>query len=192
MKTERQQIKNTLLREGDYKSTKDVFLRLNKYLPDTPILANLNDDTNEIIYHTSKDVLADIEKIGNAFLRLGFKDKHFAIIADNSYEYIVTDMAIVGGLGVVTPIDRDANEDLLAILLNKCETNVIVCSSFELGKLKNLKDKCPNIESIITIDCKIEGYLYLKELMEAETLENNEYRNLEIDYDKTCQLLCGI
>jgi len=190
MKTERQQIKNTLLREGDYKSTKDVFLRLNKYLPDTPILANLNDDTKEIIYHTSKDVLADIEKIGNAFLRLGFKDKHFAIIADNSYEYIVTDMAIVGGLGVVTPIDRDANEDLLAILLNKCETNVIVCSSFELGKLKNLKDKCPNIESIITIDCKIEGYLYLKELMEAETLENNEYRNLEIDYDKTCQLLC--
>ena len=190
MKTERQNLKKTLLRDGDYKSTKDVFLRLANLQPETPILANLNEDTKEIVYHTSKEVLADIEKIGNAFLRLGLKDKHFAILSDNSYEYIITDMAIVGGLGVVTPMDKDANEELLTTLLSKCETNVVVCSSYELVKLNRIKDKCESLETFITIDQKVEGYLFLKELMENETLEENAYRALEIDDEKTCQLLC--
>ena len=190
MKTERQNLKKTLLRDGDYKSTKDVFLRLAKYLPDTAILANLKEDTKEIVYHTSKDILADIEKVGNALLRLGLKDKHFAIIADNSYEYIISDMAIVGGLGVVTPMDKDAGEDLLALLLGKCKTNVVICSSYEIVKLNNLKDKCPALEMVITIDRKVDGYHFLKDLMDGENLEDNQYRALEIDYEKTCQLLC--
>ena len=190
MRTVGQELKKTLLKEGNYKSTKEMFLRVASLCPNKPILANLNDDTKEIIYHTPVEVLCDIEKTGNAFLNLGFKDKHFAILADNSYEYIVVDMAIVGGLGVVTPMDKDANEDLLTILLNKCETNVIVCSSFELVKIEKIKDACPTLEKIITIDRKVEGYDYLRELMDGVSLENNPYRDLEIDYEKTCQLLC--
>ncbi len=190
MKTERQSLKNTLLKKGDYISTKDVFLRLAETYPDKNILANLKEDGKEIEYHTCKQVLSDIEKIGNAFLNLNFKDKHISIIADNSYEYIITDMAIVGGLGVVTPIDKDANEQLLVALLNKCEANIIVCSTFELKKLEKIKKDCPNIEQIITIDKKVDGYLFLKELMSQVDLEqSNKYRKLEIDYDKTCQLL---
>lgn len=188
VKTEREWNKDGLLTPGDYKSTKEIFLRIAKMIPNAKILANL-DKHNNIVYHTSVDVLNDIEKIGNAFLNLGLKDKHIAILADNSYEYIITDMAIVGGLGVVTPIDRDAPEDLLVTLLNKCEANAVVCSSFELVKLNKIKDKCPLLEHIITIDKKVEGVLYLKELMDSVSLEDNKYRELEIDVDKTCQLL---
>ena len=190
MKTKRQELRKTLLKEGDYKSTKDVFLRIAKTYPDKPILATLNEETKEIIYHTSLEILTDIEKIGNALLNLGLKDKHFVILADNSYEYIITDMAIVGGLGVVTPLDKDANDELLAILLNKCDANVIVCSSFELVKIERIKDKCPTLEKIITIDKKVDGYDFIKDLMDSVPLESNPYRELEIDYEKTCQLLC--
>ncbi len=190
MKTERQALKNTLLKNGDYKNTKDVFLRLAETYPDAKILANISEDVKKIVYHTSKEILSDIEKVGNAFLNLGFRDKHISIIADNSYEYIIVDMAVVGGLGVITPIDKDADESLLLTLLNKCEANVIVCSSFELAKLGKIKGDCPNLEQIITIDKKIDGYLFLGELMAQIDLEKaNEYRNLEIDLDKTCQLL---
>lgn len=190
MKTERQALKNTLLKNGDYKSTKDVFLRLAEIYPDKKILANISDDGKEIVYHTSKEILSDVEKIGNAFLSLGFKDKHISIMADNSYEYIITDMAVVGGLGVVTPIDKDADGELLITLLNKCEANVIICSSFELVKIEKIKGVCPHLEQIITIDRKIDGYMFLGELMSQVDLEkSNEYRNLEIDLEKTCQLL---
>ena len=190
MKTERMALKNTLLVDGDYKSTKDVFLRLDKYCPDAKLLATLSENGKDIIYHTSKKILSDIEKVGNAFLNLGFKDKHVAIIAENSYEYLIVDMAVVGGLGVISPIDKDAGEELLVTLLNKCEANVVVCSSFEIKKIENIKKDCPNLEQVITIDRKVEGYLFLGELTEKIDLDkSNEYRALEIDYDKTCQLL---
>ena len=188
MKVERQAIKNTLLKYGDYKSTKDVFLRLAKVYPDKQILARLNEQ-KQIVYYTSKQILEDIEKTGNAFLELGLKDKHFAIIADNSYEYIVCDMAIVGGLGVVSPIDKDANEELLITLLNKCEANVILCSPFVIKRIERIINNCPTIEKIITIDQKVNGYDYLKDLTDKVDLSNNKYREIEIDYDKTCQLL---
>lgn len=188
MKAERQAIKNTLLLEGDYKSTKDVFLRLAKVYPDKQILAKIN-EKKQIVYYTSKQILQDIEKIGNAFLGLGLKDKRFAIIADNSYEYIVCDMAIVGGLGVVSPIDKDANEELLITLLNKCEANVILCSPFVTKRIQKIIGNCPKIEKIITIDQKVDGYDYLKDLTDKVDLSNNIYRELEIDNDKTCQLL---
>lgn len=188
-KSEKEAIKNTLLKEGDYKSTKDVFERLARIKPDCQILAHLDENGKDIIYHTSTEVLEDIEKIGNSFLNLGFKDKHISIIADNSYEYLITDMAIVGGLGVVTPIDKDANEELLVTLLNKCEADVIVCSSFEIPKLERILDNCKNVKDIVTIDKKVEKYHYLKELIENTNLEDNKYRSLEIDMEKTCQLL---
>ena len=188
IKTEREHNKNTLLAEGDYKSTKEIFERLARLRPDAKLLATL-DENKEIKYHTSTQILQDIEKIGNAFLKLGFKDKHISIIADNSYEYFITDMAIVGGVGTVTPIDRDAPEDLLISLLNKCEANIVVCSSFEIKKLENAKKECEKLEQIITIDRKIENYLFLQDLMQNETLENNVYKNTEIDLDKTCALL---
>lgn len=178
-----------LLKEGYYKTTKEVFERLARLEPDKKILANLKEGTKEIVYHTSKEILEDIERIGNAFLELGYKDKHIAIIAENCYEYLITDMAIVGGLGVVTPIDVLAEDQLLETLLNKCEAQVIVCSSFVIAKLQRIKQNCPLLESVITLDRKVEGYLYLKDLMQNACLEDNRYRSLEIDQEKTCQLL---
>ena len=188
MKVVSEILKDTLLKDGDYKSTKDVFLRVAKICPDDRVLATINQN-KEIVYYTGKQVLEDVEKIGNAFLDLGLKDKHFAIIAENSYEYIVCDMAIVGGLGVVSPIDKDANEELLITLLNKCEASVILCSPFVIKRIQNIISKCPAIQRIITIDQKVDGYDYLKDLTDKVDLSNNKYRELEIDYDKTCQLL---
>ena len=191
VKSVKEATKNTYLKDGDYKSTKELFERVAKISPDAKVLANLKSGVKEKIieYHTAKEVLEDIEKIGNAFLKLGFKDNHIAILADNCYEYVITDMAIVGGVGVVTPIDKDANCELLTFLLNKCEADVVVCSSFEIVKLEKIKNEVLKLKNIITLDKKIGEYLYLKDLMDNENLKENEYRNIELDLDKTCQLL---
>ena len=188
IKTEREWNKKYLLKDGDYKSTKEMFERIATLIPDKKLLANLDENKN-IVYHTASDILRDVELIGNAFLNLRLKDKHIAIIGDNSYEYLITDMAIVGGLGTVTPIDKDANEELLITLLNRVEANAIVCSTFEIVKLERILDKCPTVETLITIEEKVKDYPYLKDLMASTDLSDNKYRALEIDDDKTCQLL---
>ncbi|MBE7082848.1 MAG: hypothetical protein E7378_04175, partial [Clostridiales bacterium] len=187
-KTERQNNQDTLLKEGDYKSTKEMFERIARLIPDRKILANLDKD-QKIVYHTAKDILQDIESLGNALLDLGLEGKHIAIAGDNSYEYIITDMAIVGGVGTVTPIDQAATEDLMALLLNKCDADAIFCGSYLLAKITKVQQECPRLKTIITLDKKVDGYEYYGDLLQKGAKLPNKYREIELDLDKTCQIL---
>ena len=142
--TEREFHKNFLLKDGDYKSTKDVLERIAKYIPNENILAELDENRN-IVYHTAKDILNDVENLGDGLIAMGLEGKHIAISADNSYFYVMCDMAIAGGVGVVTPIDRDAPEDLFVTLLNKCEADAIICSFHMVNKVKSAMEKCKKL-----------------------------------------------
>jgi len=189
-KTERQFQKNLLLKDGDYKSTKEIFERLNKYLPNKKILAEL-DKNKQIIYHTSKDLLIDIEAIGDGLIDLDLENKHIALSADNSYRYIMCDLAIAGGVGVVTPIDKDAPNDLFITLLNKCDADALICSFHMIDKVKEVLPHCPNLKTIITIDKKVAGYPFLTEIMEKgkSLKDKGYYHNKELDLSAPAKLL---
>lgn len=188
--TERELNRNFLLKDGDYKSTKEVFERIAKLIPDKKILADLDHDKN-IIYHTAKDLLNDVEAIGEGLIGLGLEGKHIAISADNSYRYVMCDSAIAGGVGVVTPIDAAAKEDLLTVLLNKCDADAIICSAHMINKIESVKADCPNLKIIITIDKKVDGYVSLDEVMEKGRVlaEKGYYRNKELDLSAPAKLL---
>ncbi len=170
---EKEMLKDTLLKEGSYKSIKDVFERVARLMPEAQVLAELDEKKN-IVYHTSKDVLKDINNLGDGLLALGLKDKHIAILAENSYRYLVTDVTIVGGVGVLTPIDKDASKDLLDTLLKKSEVEVVVCSSYLVNKIKDIMQDNEKISQIITIDKKVEGHLFFDEVQELGRLEANK------------------
>ena len=188
--TERERNKDFLLKDGDYVSTKDVLERIAKIIPDKKILAELDANQN-IIYHTSKDVKNDVDAIGEGLISIGLEGKHIAIAAENSYLYIMCDLAIAGGVGVVTPIDKDAPADLMATLLNKCDADAIIISAHLADKVKAAKANCPKLKTIITIDQKIEGLENLQELMAKGRVlaEKGYYRNKELDLDAPAKLL---
>lgn len=188
--TEREINKNFLLKEGDYKSTKDIIERIARIIPDREILAELDDNKN-IIYHTSKDILNDVENLGDGLLAMGLENKHIAISAENSYLYVIADLSISGGVGVVTPIDKDAPQELLETLLNKCDADAIICGKHVLQKVLAVKDGCERLKTIITIDEKVEGYPYIKEIMEEGKKPENagKYRSKELDLSAPAKLL---
>lgn len=190
LQTERQMNKNFLLKDGDYKSTKDIFERINKYIPNKNILAELDKDKN-IIYHTASDLYNDVNAIGDGLINLGLENKHIAISADNSYFYVMCDMAIAGGVGVVTPIDKDASDELFVTLLNRCEADAIICSFHMVDKVKNAMEKCPKLKTLITIDEKVENYPSLAEVIEKgkNLQDKGYYKNKELDLSAPAKLL---
>ena len=189
-KSERQLQKKLLLKDGDYRSTKEVLERIVKYIPDKNILAELDAQKN-IVYHTAKDIYNDVESLGAGLLDMGLHGKHIAIIADNSYRYLISDMAISGGVGVVTPIDKDAPNDLMVTLLNKCDADAVIISAHLLNKIESIKDLCPKLSTIITIDKKVEGYPSLDEVLAVgRNLELRQvYRNTPLDLDAPAKIL---
>lgn len=190
LKPELEWQKNTLLKDGPYTSTKDIIVRLAKYVPDNNILADLDKKKN-IVYHTSKDIFNDVVAIGEGLIDLGLENKHIAICADNSYFYILCDIAISSGVGVVTPIDVAATDELLITLLNRCDAEAVVCSHYIAPKLEALKKDIPNLKTIITIEKKVGDNPYLPEVMEKgrKLAEKGYYLNKELDLDAPAKIL---
>ena len=97
-------------------------------------MAELNED-KQIVYYTASEVLKTERAIGEGLLARGYKGKHIAIIATNSYRYLLTDLAIAGGVGVVVPIDKDASEEQTATLLSRADVEIAICSADVLKKV---------------------------------------------------------
>ena len=190
LKTELEWQKNTLLKDGPYTSTKDIVIRVAKYKPNANILADLDKKKN-IVYHTAQDILNDVVSVGEGLIDLGLEGKHIAICADNSYLYVICDIAIASGVGVVTPIDVNATNDLLITLLNRCDADAIICSHHVVKKLEELLPNIPNLKTIITIDKKVENYPYLKDIMEKGKVlaEKGYYLNKELDLSAPAKIL---
>ena len=53
---------------------------------------------------------ADVAAMGTALLHRGFGGKKIAVIGENRYEWDVTYMAVVNGVGVIVPIDKELPE----------------------------------------------------------------------------------
>lgn len=188
-KTEREHHKNYLLKDGDYTSTKEIFERIAKYIPEKNILAELDKNKN-IVYYNAKQILEDIESIGNGLIEFGVENKHIAIAADNSYNYVITDLAIAGGVGVITPIDKDAPEELFAKLINTCEAEVLIFSANLIKKVEKIKEKCKKTSIFITIDKKIENYPFLGDIKEqGKKVKENVYRNKKLDLNAPAKIL---
>ena len=190
LKTELEWQKDTLLKDGPYTSTKDIVIRVAKYMPDNKILAEL-DKKKSIVYHTAKDILNDVVAVGEGLIDLGLEGKHVAICADNCYSYVICDIAISSGVGVVTPIDVNAQNDLLVTLLNRCDADAIICSHHIVSKLEELLPEIPKLKTIITIEKKVGEHPYLKDVMEKgkKLAEKGYYLNKELDLDATAKIL---
>lgn len=188
-KTEREMQKKTLLKDGDFKTTREMFERIAKYIPNAQIFGELNKE-KEIVYHSAKEVYETVNAIGEGMILNGFENKHIAIIATNSYRYVLTDLAIAGGVGVVTPIDKDASEELLSTLLNRVDSEVAVVSTDVLKRVERAMQNCEKLKTLITIDKKVEGYLSLDEIIEQGiNVKEEKYRNKELDLDAPCEIL---
>ena len=188
-KTERELQSRTLLKEGDYRSIKDMLERINRYIPDRKILAELN-DSNEIVYHTASDIYEEVMNLGDGLLEAGYKDNHIAIVSENCYRYVIADICISSGVGIVTPIDVNAPAELMTMLLNKCDAEAVLCGAAQVGKIKEIMKDCQLLKSIITIDRKVEGLLSYDELLEkGRNVKQKIYRNRELDLDAPAKIL---
>ncbi len=188
-RTERQMLKNTLLKKGDYKNTREIFERVAKFYPDKQILAELNED-KQIVYYTASEVLKTERAIGEGLLARGYKGKHIAIIATNSYRYLLTDLAIAGGVGVVVPIDKDASEEQTATLLSRADVEIAICSADVLKKVERAIQNSKLLIALITMDRRVDGYLSLDDVIAVgKKIENGPYVTQDLDLDAPCEIL---
>lgn len=105
------------------------------------------DEYHPITYNMLKH---DVEAIGTKMLDMGLSGRRIAVMGQGCYEWFVTYLAVVNGVGVVVPVDKELEADAVENILKTAECSVIFYTSSESKKI----DKIPGLD----IKVKMEFY----------------------------------
>ncbi len=121
----------------DYKpqTVRQMLITSSQRYPDNNAFALKNENTG-IYFITYKKFRSDVDALAASMLfSLGLKGKKIGICSKNSYEWCVTYMAVLSGVGVAVPIDKDLNGEEIANILNMGKVEALVCDNETAKKI---------------------------------------------------------
>lgn len=146
----------------------------------------------------------DVEALGTKMLELGWKGKKIAVTGQSCYEWFVTYMAIVNGVGVVLPVDKAFDARAVENVLETAECDILFYTGSEEKKIDSIPgirrkyrmdyygDRTEEGEEIVIPKLKTDRRHWRELLREGyELLEGGDhsYAQQEIDRDAMAVLL---
>ena len=144
---------------------------------------------------TYKELNEEINALGTALLKLGLKDKRVAIIGKNRYEWMLSYVSVLNGVGIAIPLDKGLPEQEIIMSVQRSKADAIIFEENMIDLMKKIKqENNTNITQYILMDEKEEdGFLNLHRLIESGKEEiakgNKEYIDAEIDNNKMSVIL---
>lgn len=169
-------------------SIKDMLKQSIELYGDRPAFLAKHEKGGDYFSIEYKQLGRDVNAIGTALLEMGLKDKKVAIIGENCYQWIVTYLAVVNGLGIVVPLDKELLKEEIhnLIEISKCDAVFYTDTYAEIFKDYPVKHK---VEMKVYLD----GTGPWEDLKEsgAKSLEagNIAYTELEPDVEAMNMLL---
>ena len=129
-----------------------------------------------------------IDSLGTALITLGMQGKRIGVIGENRYEWEISYLSVVCGVGTIIPFDKSLPENELKRLIERSEVEAIFFSKkYEETLKKFVLEGTGKLKHLISMDSKThkKGIYSWSELIEiGEVLLNNgnrEYLDIEID-----------
>lgn len=137
----------------------------------------------------------DIDELGTALMDLGLTGKRVAVIGENRYEWVITYLAVVNGVGVIVPLDRELPAGEVHNLLKRSEVSAVVYSSKVGTVVEEAIQGVESIEFVISMDAvdHMDNRLSLRKLQRAGKRllleEKRHFLDAEVDREAMCSLL---
>ncbi|MEG2882576.1 MAG: AMP-binding protein [Christensenella sp.] len=132
--------------------------------------------------------LHDMNALGNALLEMGFADKKIALIGPTSYEWLISYFAIVCGVGVVVPVDKELQQDEIETILRESGAQGIIFAEDYTDIMKNIAKSIPSLKHFISMNtCDTDFSVNLYDLIKRDAQCGYEQR--EIDENAMSALL---
>ncbi len=101
----------------------------------------------EKIKKTYEDVYQDVFNLSKYFSQ-NYQNKHIALIGENSYNWIITFLAIILSNNICVVLDKDLNRDDIENLMKKSDTKIICYSNYYNSFVKDMSYKALPIDNI--------------------------------------------
>lgn len=140
---------------------------------------------------TYKQFKSDVDAFGTALLDLGLQGKKIGVISENRYEWAVTYLAVVNGVGIIVPIDKELQEEEFEYIVRESEADCIVYSGKYEELFKKNKTIGSQIDFFINMDTEnqLSFQVLLKRGYQLLSDGNRDYLDMKIDREKMSILL---
>ncbi len=191
MKTE---VKN---KEKEAKNLRDIINNAVKLYPNNIAFKIKEKEGKKVTYKeiSYKTLQEQMNNFGTALINLGLKGKRVAIIAKNRYEWALTYIAVLNGVGITVPLDKGLKEEEIISCLSRSKADSIVFEKEYLETMKKAKEnKDIQIKEYICMDdIEEEGIKKFSDLIkEGQKLlkeGNKEYLEAKIDEEKMATII---
>ena len=155
---ERKNTKN--YEQSNFKTIKEVFLKSQKDFADrTFILEKFNpkEDFKEITY---KEFCDDVIALGTALVnKYNLKDERIVIIGETTYNWYLSYMAVLCGVGIAVPVDKELPPNEIQNVVERSRATAVIYSAKKKEAIKKIEDNLPTVKYFIQMysDEKLSG-----------------------------------
>ncbi|NLD11856.1 MAG: AMP-binding protein, partial [Clostridiales bacterium] len=133
---------------------KDILIQSTDMFPDETAYLVKDKELDEFVPITYARVREEMDAFGTRLIDLGLKGKNIAVIGETSYNWILTYFAVVAGVGVIVPLDKNLPQDELLGLVQRSGASALVYSDKSKKNIEPLFAKSFDIERFISIDAE--------------------------------------
>lgn len=134
----------------NYKTIKEAFLNSLEKYPSRPCILEKPNHKEPYQTKTYKEFGEDVFGLGTALMDiLNLTDKRVVIIGETQYEWYVSYMAMLCGVGIAVPVDRELPAHELENVVKRAKATAIIYSSKVEGTINKIKANLPNVEYYI-------------------------------------------
>ena len=183
--------KETLFEVEKFTNLKNLIERVSEKYAENIAFIIKEKNNKKITYKniTYKEFYDDTNSLGTALLKHNLKDKKVAIIGKNCYEWFLSYLAVVNGVGTVVPLDKGLPENEIELLLERCKADCVIFEDSYIDIMTSIKNKKDStVKTLICMNKKIDGIDNLEELLkEGKELikKDKTYLEIPIEEDKT-------
>lgn len=160
---------------------------------DAFVLKELLGDKTTYKHITYLQFWNEIRRFGSGLIRLGLQGKRIALIGVNSYEWILTYLSVLCGVGVIVPLDKELPEEELLLSLRRSRPDAIVFDEKHKDLMLRIRDqKETEISHFITAKKIHDSFASVREIEELGDLhlsENDDFDRYEPDPDAMASLI---
>jgi len=94
----------------------------------------------------------DVDAFGTVLMSIGLKGKRIALIGENRYEWSVSYLAAVNGVGVIVPLDKELPQNEIENLLVRSQISAIIFSGAKREEIRNISHRLDFVDCYIDMD----------------------------------------
>ena len=143
----------TKSRKMKFTDLKDMLNQTGEVYGDRPAYIFKTEEKGKFRIMTHKEFRENINALGTTLIQMGLKDKRIAVISENRYEWELSYLAVVAGVGVIVPLDKALPDNELESLILRSQVEAIIYSSKYDAIMNTLREKKnTNLKYFISMD----------------------------------------